>query len=187
MDWYSMLAQPRQHRGGRPQRLGQAEHRADRRRHGPGPPAPAWPTRPPTRCSCRSEAPSSLRPNLTRDARRRPVRPARAPPRLDYRGPTSDPSTLVQNEDSTWTRTYPDGTMMQFSSSGQETSEADNNGNTTSYAYVTSGAPLEGAPDDHRPGRPGHHLAYDSSGHLEHDHRPGRPRDHVHRRLTTTT
>ena len=57
-----------------------------------------------------------------------------------YRGPTSDPSTLVQNEDGSWTRTYPDGTVIQFNSSGQETSETDRNGNTFTYAYVTSGA-----------------------------------------------
>ena len=57
-----------------------------------------------------------------------------------YRGPTSDPSTLVQNDDGSWTRTYPDGTVIQFNSSGQETSESDRNGNTFTYAYVTSGA-----------------------------------------------
>ena len=57
-----------------------------------------------------------------------------------YRGPTSDPSTLVQNSDGSWTRTYPDGTVIQFNSSGQETSETDRNGNTFTYAYVTSGA-----------------------------------------------
>ena len=57
-----------------------------------------------------------------------------------YRGPTSDPSTLVQNSDGSWTRTYPDGTVIQFNSSGQETSESDRNGNTFTYAYVTSGA-----------------------------------------------
>ena len=59
---------------------------------------------------------------------------------VSYRGPTSDPSTLVQNEDGDWTRTYPDGTVIQFNSSGQETSESDVNGNTFTYAYVTSGA-----------------------------------------------
>ena len=57
-----------------------------------------------------------------------------------YRGPTSDPSTLVHNSNGTWTRTYPDGTVIQFNSSGQETSESDRNGNTFTYAYVTSGA-----------------------------------------------
>ena len=52
-----------------------------------------------------------------------------------YSGPTSDPSTLVQNSGGTWTRTYPDGTGIQFNSSGQETSETDNNGNTFTYSY----------------------------------------------------
>ena len=61
-----------------------------------------------------------------------------------YRGPTSDPSTLVQNEDGSWTRTYPDGTVIQFNSSGQETSESDRNDNTFTYGYVSSGA-AEGA------------------------------------------
>ena len=57
-----------------------------------------------------------------------------------YRGPTSDPSTLVQNIDGSWTRTYPDGTVIQFNSAGKETSISDVNGNTFTYAYVTSGA-----------------------------------------------
>ena len=37
---------------------------------------------------------------------------------VTYDGPTSDPSTLVQNSNGTWTRTYPDGTVIQFNSSG---------------------------------------------------------------------
>ena len=57
-----------------------------------------------------------------------------------YRGPTSDPSTLVQNSGGSWTRTYPDGTVIQFNSAGQETSETDRNGNAFDYAYVASGA-----------------------------------------------
>ena len=62
-----------------------------------------------------------------------------------YRGPTSDPSTLVLNSAAgTWTRTYPDGTAIQFNSSGQETSENDRNGNTIHYAYVSTG-PAAGA------------------------------------------
>ncbi len=59
---------------------------------------------------------------------------------ITYRGPTSDPSTLVHNENGSWTRTYPDGTVIQFNSSGQETSETDRNGNEFTYAYVASGA-----------------------------------------------
>lgn len=65
-------------------------------------------------------------------------------PALVYRGPTSDPSTLVQNENGTWTRTYPDGAVVQFNSSGQETSATDRNGNAFTYVYVTSG-PATGA------------------------------------------
>ena len=61
-----------------------------------------------------------------------------------YRGPTSDPSTLVQNSNGTWTRTYPDGTVIQFDTSGRETSETDRNVNTYQYAYLTSG-PAAGA------------------------------------------
>ena len=40
----------------------------------------------------------------------------------------------------TYTRTYTDGTVVIFNSTGQETSVKDRNGNTTSYAYVPSGA-----------------------------------------------
>ena len=83
-----------------------------------------------------------------------------------YRGPTSDPSTLVQNGDGTWTRTYPDGTVIQFNSSGQETSEADRNGNTTTYAYFTSGAAAGALHTITDPVGLVTTLAYDSSGHL---------------------
>jgi RHS repeat-associated protein len=58
---------------------------------------------------------------------------------ITYQGPTSDPSTLVHNANGTWTRTYADGTVIQFNSSGQETSEADRNGNTYHFGYVASG------------------------------------------------
>ena len=51
-----------------------------------------------------------------------------------------DLSSLVYNSGtSTYTRTYPDGTVITFNSGGQETSIADRNGNTTHYTYVTSG------------------------------------------------
>ena len=83
-----------------------------------------------------------------------------------YRGPTSDPSTLVQNTGGSWTRTYPDGTVIQFNSSGQETSEADRNGNTTSYAYVTSGAAAGALYTITDPVGLVTTLAYDSYGHL---------------------
>jgi RHS repeat-associated protein len=61
-----------------------------------------------------------------------------------YRAPMGDTSTLVHNGDGTWTRTYSDSTVLHFDSTGRETSSADRNGNTTSYAYVTSG-PAAGA------------------------------------------
>src|SRR5207249_3170639 len=48
---------------------------------------------------------------------------------------TTDPSTLVKNTGNTWTLTYPDGTVIQFDSSGKETSSTDRNGNATVYSY----------------------------------------------------
>jgi RHS repeat-associated protein len=62
-----------------------------------------------------------------------------------YRGPSSAPSTLVQDVGGTWTRTYPDGTVLQFDASGRETSATDRNGNATTYAYVASGQPGAGS------------------------------------------
>jgi len=62
-----------------------------------------------------------------------------------YRGPASMPTTLVQNVGGTWTRTYPDGTVVQYDSSGREVSETDRNGNATTYAYVPAGQPGAGS------------------------------------------
>ena len=60
---------------------------------------------------------------------------------VHYTGNATDVSTLIYSSSShTYTRTYPDGSTVVFNSTGQETSIADRNGNTTSYAYVTSGA-----------------------------------------------
>ncbi len=83
-----------------------------------------------------------------------------------YRGPSSDPSTLVQNTDGTWTRTYPDGTILQFNASGQEVSESDRNGNTFHYAYLTSGPAAGALATITDPVGLVTTLAYDSSGHL---------------------
>ncbi len=59
----------------------------------------------------------------------------------NYTGDPTDTSTLTYSSSShTYTRAYQDGTTITFNSSGQETSFADPYGNTTSYAYVTSGA-----------------------------------------------
>ena len=56
-----------------------------------------------------------------------------------------DPSTLIHNAGGTWTRTSPDGTVVQFNAAGQETSATDRNGNATTYAYVPAGQPGAGA------------------------------------------
>ena len=84
-----------------------------------------------------------------------------------YRGPTSDPTTLVHNADGTWTRTFPDGTVLRFDASGRETSETDRDGNATAYAYVPPGQPgadaLRTITD---PVGLVTTLAYDATGHL---------------------
>jgi len=64
---------------------------------------------------------------------------------VNYTGSPNDPSTLNYNSSSgTFIRTFADGTVVTFNTSGQETSVADRNGNTTSFAYMTSG-PAAGA------------------------------------------
>jgi YD repeat-containing protein len=58
-----------------------------------------------------------------------------------YTGDAADLSSLVYSSSlHTYTRTYTDGTVVKFDSAGQETSIADQNGNTTNYTYVASGA-----------------------------------------------
>ena len=60
---------------------------------------------------------------------------------VNYNGNATDVSTLTYSSSShTYTRTYPNGSVVIFNSAGQETSSADANGNTTHYAYVASGA-----------------------------------------------
>jgi RHS repeat-associated protein len=83
-----------------------------------------------------------------------------------YVGPPGDTSTLVQNSGGTWTRTYPDGTVLQYDAAGRETSEADRNGNTTSYAYVAGGAAAGALSTITDPVGRVTTLAYDSSGKL---------------------
>jgi hypothetical protein len=63
-----------------------------------------------------------------------------------YMAPMGDTSTLVHNGNGTWTRTYTDGTVIQFNSSGQETSETDGNGNTTTTPSVPPRAPSRRSP-----------------------------------------
>jgi RHS repeat-associated protein len=84
-----------------------------------------------------------------------------------YTGYASDTSTITYNSTShTYTRNYQDGSAVTFNSSGQETSSADANGNTTHYAYVASG-PAEGALQTITdPASLITTLAYDSYGHL---------------------
>ena len=49
--------------------------------------------------------------------------------------PAGDFSTLVKNEDSTFTRTMKNGTQINFDANGLHTSTVDRNGNTTTYTY----------------------------------------------------
>ncbi len=51
-----------------------------------------------------------------------------------YTSPAGDFSTLTQNGGS-YTRTMPDGTQINFNSSGQQTSIVDTDGNTTTFNY----------------------------------------------------
>jgi RHS repeat-associated protein len=50
-----------------------------------------------------------------------------------YVTPAGDFSTLVQNGNGTWTRTLPDGTAVNFNTSGYQTSIVDRVGNTTTF------------------------------------------------------
>ena len=84
----------------------------------------------------------------------------------DHRGPSNDPSTLVQNSGGAWTRTYPNGTVVQFNSSGQETSEADRNGNTTSCSPRHQRRRRQALQTITDPVGLVTTLAYDSSSHL---------------------
>ena len=54
-----------------------------------------------------------------------------------FNSPPGDFSTLVKNEDKTFTRTLKDGTKINFNTDGFQTSVVDRNGNTTTYAYDT--------------------------------------------------
>jgi YD repeat-containing protein len=85
---------------------------------------------------------------------------------VTYNGPTSDPSALLHNSNGTWTRTYPDGTVIQFNSSGQETSESDVDGNTFTYTYVTSGAAAGALAKMTDPVGLATTLTYNSSGYI---------------------
>ncbi len=83
-----------------------------------------------------------------------------------YRAMMGETSTLVHNVGGTWTRTYTDQSVVQFDSSGRETSQADRDGNTTHFAYVASGAAAGALQTMTDPVGLVTTLAYDGSGHL---------------------
>jgi RHS repeat-associated protein len=56
-----------------------------------------------------------------------------------YATPPGDFSTLVKNGDGTFTRSWPEGTTVQFDAQGRQVSETDNNANTTTWSYDGSG------------------------------------------------
>jgi RHS repeat-associated protein len=83
-----------------------------------------------------------------------------------FTGPMGDTSTLLHNLDGTWTRSYADGTVVRFDTAGRETSVADRNGNTTSYAYVATGPAAGALQTVSDPVGLVTTLAYDANGHL---------------------
>ena len=86
---------------------------------------------------------------------------------VNYAGFPNDTSGLTYNSGTnTYTRTYQDGSVITFNGSGQETSSADVYGNTTSYAYVTSGAAAGALHTITDPVGLITTLAYDTYGHL---------------------
>ncbi len=77
-----------------------------------------------------------------------------------------DTSALAHNPDGTWTRSYADGAVIRFDALGREVSEADRNGNTTTYAYVTSGPAAGALRATTDPVGLVTTLAYDANGHI---------------------
>ena len=59
------------------------------------------------------------------------------PPQItgEFVSPPGDFSTLLQNQDGTFTRTLKDGTRIEFDANGLQTAIVDLNGRTTSYGY----------------------------------------------------
>jgi RHS repeat-associated protein len=84
-----------------------------------------------------------------------------------YVAPMGDTSTLTHNPNGTWTRAYSDGMVLQFDSSGLETSATDRNGNTTTYTYVTSGPAAGALQTVTDPVGLRTILSYDGGGHLQ--------------------
>ncbi len=56
-----------------------------------------------------------------------------------FAAPAGDFSTLIKNDDATFTRTFKDGTEVRFSAEGLQTALVDRNGNVTNYGYDTLG------------------------------------------------
>jgi len=80
--------------------------------------------------------------------------------------PMGETATLTHNGGGTWTRTYTDGTVLNFNAAGRETSQVDRDGNTTSYAYVAGGAAAGALQTVTDPVGLVTTLAYDASGHI---------------------
>jgi|GEM_PF-1737301 len=57
----------------------------------------------------------------------------------NFESPPGDFSTLVKNNDGTFTRTFKDGTRFEFDPQGRQSAVVDRNGNATSYTYDAAG------------------------------------------------
>ena len=66
--------------------------------------------------------------------------------RKDFLSPVTDFTTLVQNDDGTYTRRYKNGITITFGADGRQTAQTDSNGNVTAYDYDGSGR-LQGITD----------------------------------------
>ncbi|MDD9938190.1 MAG: hypothetical protein OXT09_31560 [Myxococcales bacterium] len=56
---------------------------------------------------------------------------------VKFDGPPGDYSTLVRNEDDSFTRSYRDGSRVEFGSDGYQTAVVDRHGRTTRYLYIS--------------------------------------------------
>ncbi len=56
-----------------------------------------------------------------------------------WSGPNGDFSTISQETDGTYVRTYKTGEIIRFDSAGRQTAAVDRNGNTTTYSYNGQG------------------------------------------------
>jgi len=83
-----------------------------------------------------------------------------------YVGSMGDSSTITQNADGTWDQHFLTGLTIHFNATGQEVSVTDRNGNTTTYAYVTSGPATGALRSITDPVGLQTILDYDAAGHL---------------------